>query len=717
MIVLNFAPFNKMYNKKNRRTMKKNFLKFGALCVATILAAPTLFCACSDDDGGGSKGGEVIVIDEGDELPPIDSLKVKTNSRTYVFPQKYERTGEALVNRVLNKATTFDTSVQTVILHDKSVASLTDNDYKAIVLLIARGGNLVYSEPTRRGADAFIKRLKTVGLAMYRAGEVREITDEGYAACRKILLLTNSEELMLPPLLAQNDADDELYDIFAFRGNDYYTVENTDDDNAVVYTSVSSDGLMAAPAADAVKEEPDDDDYEDYFSGLHADDVAKWLDNPTDKEAQEAKGRVLLRETGSAVNLRDLESAQIHNINFTAYAGHKACPVHIRYEIWAVNNTARKDYYLCNQEVEVDGSKLNCGPKDSKAWDKTKTTYGAFKGLGSDISAYWAYFTGMSLQMSLLDSKGNVVPKLVTSHVSPTNKIGEETFTRSTEWSLEASFTAASKGSIKGGVKVSESRSYKVPTIQLEWTSNNNNPKWEYSTPVVPKLQVPTVKNHTYDKGWDRTQKEKKKNPDFSRYGLIATHDEAKPIMRQDFTVGHTWLWEVDEANDNYTLRTNFNINLQALWYEDKTSKWHDYKKGGEYKTFTNVKTDYLALNPPPRFEQKWMMELVADSQSDYDKVATYMKEYFGDYWKPSFELYTVNANDTILVNMQIDSLEKYIDVNRAQLERAGLPAFSLNWIWKTSGKIHHTYKYTPAAPASAPKLALRSRNAAIKRN
>lgn len=686
--------------------MKKDFLKFAALGAAVMLAAPALFCACSDDDG--SKGGDaVVIIDEEDALPPIDSLKVKTSARTYVFTQKYERTGQALVNRVVNEAAALDATVETVILHDRNVSSLSDSDYKAIVQLITRGGNLVYCEPTAAGAQAFAKRLKTVGMAMYKAGEIRELTAEGYAACRRILLMDGDDGLTLPPLLAQKDGDDALYDIYAFRGSDYFTVENTDD-NAVVYTSVSDDGL-AAPGDDVAEEEPGDD-CEAYFCGLHADNVAEWLDTPTDRAAQNAKGRALLRETGGAVNLRDLESAQIHTISFTAYAGHKGCPVQVRYEIWAVNNTVGKDYYLCNQEVEIDGSKLNCGPSDRKTWDKTKTTYGAFSGLGTDIAAYWPYFSGLSVQMSLLDSKGNAVPKsgLVTSHISPTNKAGEETYTRSTEWSLESSFTAGNKkgvkGGIKGGVKVSESTTYTVPLIQLEWSGNENKPKWEYSTPVVPKLSVPTVKTHWYDKDPAYTKKMKKKNPNFSRYGLIAYHDEAKPIMRQDFTVGHTWLWEVGNAKDTYKLCTDLNVSLQGLWYEDDGGNWHKYKKGGEYKTFTNPKADYLTLNPPPRYEQKWIMELVASSQTDYDKVSTYMKEYFSDYWKPSFELYTVEANDTMLVNMQIDSLVSYINANAAQLQRAGLPAFTLNWTWKSSGKIHRTYKYTPATTASAPK-------------
>ena len=123
------------------------------------LTLTTLFalalCACDRQDLSSASGS----INEPD-YPAEDALSVRTQSRTYIFPHSYTGSAKALAARIEDKAEALDASVKTAVLHDKASSALSTADADAIAGLLARGGSLVYCEPTRTGTDALLRKLQ-----------------------------------------------------------------------------------------------------------------------------------------------------------------------------------------------------------------------------------------------------------------------------------------------------------------------------------------------------------------------------------------------------------------------------------------------------------------------------------------------------------------------------------------------------------------------------
>ena len=123
-----------------------------ALCAAMAFFFSLVFCACSNDENIAEGGGEddVEFVDENeDSTPTTDEMKVKSYLRTYVVAGNYQHSGKALIKRLQDVAEVMDASVQTFIVDNNSVATLTDLDYRNMALLVARGGNLVICQPTK----------------------------------------------------------------------------------------------------------------------------------------------------------------------------------------------------------------------------------------------------------------------------------------------------------------------------------------------------------------------------------------------------------------------------------------------------------------------------------------------------------------------------------------------------------------------------------------
>lgn len=636
--------------------MKKILKRYFALrlvpCVVAFCFAGIGLCACSDDDDTGSG---LIKIDE-DDTPTIDSLKVKTNLRTYVYGQGYEKTGSALLRRIANRADALDASVRTIVLHDDGVSALTTADYEDLVRFIARGGNFVYCDATRRGIDAFIRNLKTVGLDLHNRGELA-FTAEGYRACRSILhLKEDASGLIVPPFIDDDEADGSLCEVLAFRGGDYYVVANLDDEQEVE-TEVITTG--EPESAEAQTEYEECDLPEEYMYGLHADGLAAWLDTTPDDEARAAKGRALWRQKAvgdEPADLATIAKAQTFDFSFNAAAGNKFAPVVVNYMYWSVNDTQGTDYYLIHQEVQCKNSKLKCGPADKYTWNTGKNVNKAFKDLGENMHAYWAYLAELKMNVQLNNGKGEIV------QASPTNRIGESTYTESMTWSLNSAFvlSADPHASVSGGVTMTKEWTRNVPDLGMVFAYNDDNPVWHYTAGTLPTCSH-KVLQRTY-------------------------HNEAVATLRQDLTLGHSWIWKVKDASKQFSVTTNIDVILQGMWYDSY------YGKDGK-KNFTSNVSKTFALVPPPRYQQKWIMDMTPRN----DNTSSYMQTIFPDEWLTAFSLYTVEKDDRAAINAHINTLCALIDSNAVKLTKDSIKAFTLQWkLANEQNYLDRKFTFTP---------------------
>ncbi len=637
--------------KKQTTTL---FLRLG-FSLALMLTVSLFLASCSDDD---APPQQIEAETEDLTLPPVDSMKVRTMQRTYVFPYDYGRTGAALVSRVFVKAPALDSTVATVVLHDGCVPSLSRLDYRGVASLVARGGNVVYCDPTRQGVDAFLRNLRAIGLEMFDEGALR-LTEDGYHACRNILhIKEDATGKLVPSFIDNDDTNGILCDIVAFRGNEKYVVADLDENRAV--QTLASDST-AAPLGDSATEEADGLPLQ-YMYGVHADKVAEWLDDDTDdaNDPQEVARLLRAAANGAEMDIDKYAKAQEEQYSFNVYAGHKFAPVTVTYYVWAVYDNKGADYYLFHQEIALESSKLVCGPKSEKGWNVYKVAE-AFKGLGEDLRAYWAYMTGMSAEVSFSDNAVEM------SNVSPANDIsGQTSYKESVEWSLNSGFVASANPhmSISGGVKMNKEWTHSIPDLKLTYKRNKNKPKWQYTAGVLPKawlhrgvFGVPT--------GW--------------------RHDQAKDILSSDCEVGHTWIWKIKDAKNTYSFKTDMQVDLQGMWVERNGSK-----KG--YKTFTNKNSKTITLLAPPRYEQEWIMRMTPNNKEAFESL----EKTFKNYWVENFSLYTVEKNDRKAIDSWIRDLKEVIEKNPQSISNVGLGEFTLTWKPLKESADYKSYTYKP---------------------
>lgn len=614
------------------------------LAVSCVIA----ICACDRQPGTDPSGS----INEPD-YPTEDALAVRTQSRTYIFPNSYTGSAKALINRISDKSETLDASVKTVVLHDKGASSLSDAETDAITALLARGGSLIYCEPTRTGTDALMRKLQPSIRNIIGSGPL-SISPEGRIVIRNILNINKDKDgLLVPPFIDDVDTDGVLCDILAIRGGEYRIITDLDENNPIKITLSEDDGYIG----ESYTENRLDDTPSDYIYGLHADNLAEWLNAESTISTMKV-GNILTSviPNEDSQDLEKITNAQKISYSYNAYAGHKFEPITISYEIWAVNDTKGSDYYLVHQELRAENSLLVCGPKKERDWNEYRVDE-AFGDVAKEPRAYWAYMSNFGAQTQFSDNTATV------EHISPANSLkGESTYTENLTWSIETAYVLTKPEiELTGGVKMSKSWTHSIMDLEMDFTYNGNKPKWVYKAGVLPRL----TKDSKYD--W--------------------RHDFAKPILRSDCTMGHSWIWKISNASETYSFSSKTWISIQGLYIDLKKG----HQKGSKYKTFTTEDSKTLNLAPPARYKQEWIMT-ISPYNENTERV---MKTYFPDYWLPAFSLYTVKEDDKDAIDIQIAATTSAISDNTALLEDNKVESFTLNWKPLHGSTVYKTWSYT----------------------
>lgn len=605
-------------------------------------------CACDRQPGTDPSGS----INEPD-YPTEDALAVRTQSRTYIFPHSYTGSAKALINRISDKSETIDASVKTVVLHDKGASSLSDAETDAITALLARGGSLIYCEPTRTGTDALLRKLQSSIRNIIGSGPL-SISPEGRIVIRNILNINKDKDgLLVPPFIDDVDTDGVLCDILAIRGGEYRIITDLDENNPIKITLSEDDGYIG----ESYTENRLDNTPSDYIYGLHADNLAEWLNAESTTSTMKV-GNILTSviPNEDSQDLEKITNAQKISYSYNAYAGHKFEPITISYEIWAVNDTKGSDYYLVHQELRAENSLLVCGPKKERDWNEYRVDE-AFGDVAKEPRAYWAYMSNFGAQTQFSNNTATV------EHISPANSLkGESTYTENLTWSIETAYVLTKPEiELTGGVKMSKSWTHNIMDLEMDFTYNGNKPKWVYKAGVLPRL----TKDSKYD--W--------------------RHDFAKPILRSDCTMGHSWIWRISNASETYSFSSKTWISIQGLYIDLKKG----HQKGSKYKTFTTEDSKTLNLAPPARYKQEWIMT-ISPYNENTERV---MKTYFPDYWLPAFSLYTVKEDDKDAIDIQIAATTSAISDNTALLEDNKVESFTLSWKPLHGSTVYKTWSYT----------------------
>lgn len=613
-----------------------------SLWLLIAISFPLLFGSCKDDDDVMADDDEELV-DEDVEIPPVnDELKVKTSLRAYVVPGNYYYSGQALINRLQDRSSTADATIQTFILDNGSVADLTDWDYRTMAAVLARGGSLVVCQPTRQGLQALDKRLKDVAVSMYENGEL-EINEVGYQALRRLMLRPENSEF--PPVMVDNsDSNDILFDLLAIRGNLRHAV---------------------ADVAELAKADADNQPT-DYLCGRLADETAEWLDRPDDTEARLAQGRQVLAQQNDGSVYDKLNTTDQFEYKITAKAGHKTALMTLLYDVWAVDDTEKNEYYLCKQEIRCSNDQFKCDYKDKKRWVYYKVREAVLDSLtyvthpSKDIGAHWAYMHDLSTNVKFSEQSASIM------NISPTQiEKGSTTYTQSTQIALNMAFL---KPDLKAQINMSQSVTRSIPDITTDFTLGKDgiSPKWSYTISRRPKI---------LPQGWNH----------------IWQHEVALPSYYSMFIVGHSWMWKVSHNDRTFSFDTHVRLNMEALWYDQ------EHRKSGYY-TFTNRIDVTSQLTPPLRYEQIWLMQMVAHNDTDFN----YLKQYIKNF-EPNFSLYTVTKDDRFEVNRRIDEIVKSLNTHKDVFALQIKTPFKLKFIPNDDPQAYRVYDvdFSKSVPAT----------------
>ncbi len=611
------------------------------LCISVALS----LASCSNDDEPKSPMMET----EETELVTADTPQLFTALPTYVFNDSYPRCAEALLRRVSNKSSSFEDAVTTVVFTDARARVLDDADMRKIINLYLRGGNIVYVEPTKDGITSWMKHIKNVYQEMAAQGDLVMIYPPlANSFCSRFVgVESDSNGAPLPPFVDESDTDGVICDAIALRGSDIYVVSDLDDVTAgetlmEEFDENTGEILSSVVNTDAAPEMPTD-----YVYGQHAEALVAWLNlQPeyiSNREQLLTQGRnMLTAESGiDKANLMDIIDAQQYKRTFNVAMDGRSEPVTLTYYIWnASDKTNMTDYYLVKETVTLENSKLRCGPTDEKMWHKNNT--------------YGPFMYQFSTEHSFSNRSVNI------EQVSPVNSTsGSSTYTHGFDWSLNSALTFSKDPSlgIGGGVSFSKSWSYDIPDLKMTHSQNGNAPKWGYTAGTRPT----------------------------SHFGVYVTHTTAKPILRTDCIVSHSWIWKMPNASGTYSFTTNANVRLQTLGYNVGFFKTHPY-----YNTKSVNCKQTFQLAPPPRYVQEWIMSYTPYSND----VQTTLERQFPKYWKLAFDLPVVTLNDRTMIDNRINTLINLLNNNRSTLHDKKIDKLNITWKLLNSSEAYRTYEY-----------------------
>ena len=628
----------------------KTLTSISVLKVLPLVLTATLFISCSDDESV----EQPTIETEEYEVITNDTPKLFTTLPTYVFDDKYPKSTEALIRRIKNKTSTLDDATVTVVFTDSRAQRLDDADMKKIINLYLHGGNIVYVEPTKEGIVTWMKQIKRAYKEMAKDGSLAMIYPPFAASfySRFMNAKNDTNGNPLPPFADEADTDGVICDALALRGSDLYVVSDLDDcsDGKIISEEVNEE--TGEVLSTEIKENAISEPITDYMYGQHAEALVAWLnkqpDYMDDKEKQMELGNLMLAQSDNAemTKLDEIIDAQQYTNTFIVRCRNRSEPVTVSYYIWTANDANNMtDYYLIKVTVTLENSKLNCGPEEERKWRYLDIGY-----------SYGPYLYNFFTKHNFSNNGVSI------SQVAPVNNTsGSTTYTHGFDWSLNGALTFAKDPSlgIGGGVSFSKSWSYNIPDLDMTHSLNTNSPKWEYTAGSRPTSHYKLFGNNS--------------------------HTIAKPILRTDCTVSHSWIWKMPVATGTYSFTTETAVSIQWLYYKEGF-----FKTNPKYETYTKKDSRTFQLMPPPRYIQEWVMWFTPYS----DATQTILEKQFPKYWKSSFDLPVVVNDDNTMIDNRINTIMNMLNNNGMILHDNGVDSLKISWKLSDSKDVYRTHEY-----------------------
>lgn len=627
-----------------------------------ILFVTLLLTACAKDRVPNGDGKLVFEVEE-HSVPVEDALNIVSDLPAYIIPYDYKEFGAALVNRMQNKVAEVNddnfTNLASVVLHSSQIQSIED-EWSVILIQLLLGHNIIIVEPTIKDFNYFSDIITSIYLLFSGFEEGQELLNELAIIPGARQTLEAFYELSMDPskiesmFLFNTDSSGVFAEAIAVRGSDFHIVDRM---KGVAEMEVTHEQIIdeegtteqiEAPNVENSTNSTPSDAITPYTYGLFADMFTKWINeqkyyvNQQETARQRALTTLNTRATDtSKYNLDDISTVQKVQYTISAATPYNLgpkLPVTVSFEVCSIYmEDENSDYYCVYKNILSYNQVLDCGPtgvENKRKW-RESYNFGSWRIGFDEINLEWVKYPYYGPFMrdiaslsichahtdDLVDSATSAVnipdansiksvAGVAVEKYSPKNSIGSVDKTDGFSYGFDGAFYLAKEPSASLGFSVSwdTSTTQSIDDLEIITSTANGIPEWRYVGQNLPEAYY----NLFYD----------------------TSHSEAPSIMRRECEVDQSWIWKVPNPTGSYRLFDETKVTTAVMYYENGF-----FEVYAQYANNATTKRVSFLMMPPPRSQQKWMMNVAPYS----DELNSMLATTHSRFWKKDDHEFTMN--------------------------------------------------------------------------
>lgn len=647
------------------------------VCRVAILAFMVVISvACTKDKTPERK--EMVFEIEEFATPTADALTVTSNLPAYIFPYEYTDFGAALVRRLTNRVTIVDEqsleTLSTVVIHSSQITTMSD-ELPVVLMQLMLGRNIVIIEPTIQSFNDFCDLITATYMVMQQTEEGQQLLEEidavegvrqTFEAFYEMSMDNSKIEAMF---MLDTDYKGVFAEALAVRGCEFHIVDRMRgvENTAMFHQQIVDDeGAYEpsdAPQIDAPEQDTAQSSITPYAYGLFADMFTKWINEQIyyidDLNVVRKRGAEIFNtraESTTKLNLDDISTVQNVTYTISASIPYKVAaplPVSVSFEVCSIYmERDNSDYYCIYKQILSYNQLLNCGPTGKRSWRHSPNfCYRTLDFYGDIIYKQYPYYGPFMRDLKsesichahtadFIDSTDTAVEMpdveqverlagVVVEKYSPLNSIGSSDKTSGFSYGFDGGLYISKEPALNLGFSVSydSSTTQTIDDLEIEASSIDGVAEWKYTGHNLPRSYYNFIKENS--------------------------HSFAPSIMRQECLVDQSWIWRVPNPTGSYRLFDKTSVTTALMYYDLGFLKTHCH-----YANLTTAKCVSFMMMPPPRSEQKWVMNVTPYSE----ELNTMLSTTHNRFWNKDnheFELADTSADSRITISQFVSDFEK----------------------------------------------------------
>ena len=563
------------------------------------------------------------------EVTTEDRKTVTSSLPAYVVnPDSYTKFGKSFVDRLEKRVPSLSPNldnlidIETIVLHSSQIKSLDDILAAAIVIQLMLGNNIVIIEPTLDSFYDFSDFVTEVYQSLESIEEGRKVLAqfETVSDIRQtfeaFFEISQDPQKLDDMFMVNSDEKGVIAEAIGIRGANFHIVEraNNDSETTLISRAVNSDTGEVTETVNEQEEKKVVVERTPYANGIFADILTEWVNECDEYALQMDQLRLKsardlnLRSEAQKYTLDDISTVQ--RVDYTMEAEMPSrelpgvLPVKLSFEICSVFKDDA-DYYCVYKKITSYNSKLNCGPDSEKEWRKVEGLGGYFPDFikmdtyYDQIKFYGPYMSniaGKSICHAHTDNfdvygddvvwlpsvdQIEQIPGVRVEDYSPKNSIGSVDVSSGISYGFDGGLYLGSEPSVNLGFSVSydKSTTQTIDNLEIVASTVDGIVSWKYIGNNIPTSRVGGF---------------------FQSY-----HSTAPTIMRRECVVDQSWIWRVPNPTGSYRLYDQTSVTTSLLY----PHSLYVYNIDFYYDRVTTNRISFR-MAPPPRCEQRWMMDV-----------------------------------------------------------------------------------------------------------